>query len=297
MIEKLQIQNFQRHDKLRVLFDEKITTIVGPSDTGKSSTLRAIRWLVFNRPSGTGFIRHGETTCSVKLWANGHKIERKKSKGKNVYLVDDKQLSAVGTDVPESVKSILNMSLENFQGQHDAPFWFSLTPGEVGKRLNSIVDLEVIDKSTAWLASMLRKIKVELEVAEKRLKDEVEEQEKLSFVKDIAADFGVLRGQYQAVKTSKVSRNGLRDCLERMVETEQRARTLRTAAEQGFGVISVAYEFEVAYERFSGLFADVKRLETIEAKMERLRQNVNTAEKQLKTKTGGICPLCGGVMK
>jgi hypothetical protein len=32
MIERLQIQDFQRHDKLRVVFDEKITTIVGPSD-------------------------------------------------------------------------------------------------------------------------------------------------------------------------------------------------------------------------------------------------------------------------
>ena len=74
MIDRVQILNFQRHGELKIVFDEQITTIVGPSDTGKSSVLRAIRWVAFNRPLGDGFIRFGENECVVRLWVDGRKI-------------------------------------------------------------------------------------------------------------------------------------------------------------------------------------------------------------------------------
>lgn len=47
---KLRIQNFQAHKDTTIEFD-RITTIVGPSDTGKSAVLRAFKWVEKNELS------------------------------------------------------------------------------------------------------------------------------------------------------------------------------------------------------------------------------------------------------
>jgi exonuclease SbcC len=297
MIERIQIRNFQKHSKLRVAFDEKITTIVGPSDAGKSSILRAIRWVAFNRPLGDGFIRHGEEACSVKLWVDGRKVERQKTKGKNVYSIDGKMLSAVGTDVPEEIQRLLNLTSENFQGQHDAPFWFSLTAGEVAKRLNVIVDLEVIDRSATWLASRLRKARTEQEVAERRLQAAVEEQQRLEFVPELAKDFGAVKQSWMAAKVTTEKRDQLRRALEIAVQTSQRAGTLGKAAEQGQVAGEAVSVLEGTYDTWKQLAGIVAVATVTKIKVERLNAEVAEAEAELNEKTGGVCPVCGGAMK
>ncbi len=182
MLERLQIKNFQKHNILRIKPDPQITAITGPSDIGKSSVLRAFRWLATNRPRGSGFLRHGAEDTSVRIRIDGTDIERKKGKAGNTYKVNGKELEAFGTDVPEQVQQILRLDNVNFQGQHEPPFWFSLTAGEVAKQLNSIVDLGLIDTTTSKLVSMLRKAKAEQEVVEERLAKAEEEVEELGYV-------------------------------------------------------------------------------------------------------------------
>jgi exonuclease SbcC len=297
MIERIQIQNFQKHNKLRVTFDEKITTIVGPSDAGKSSVLRAIRWVAFNRPLGDGFIRHGEKSCSVKIWVDGHRIERKKAKGENVYLLDGKKLSAVGTEVPEAVQSCLSLSPENFQGQHDSPFWFSLTSGEVAKRLNSIVDLEVIDSSASWLAARLRKARVELEVTGKRLQTAVEEQQCLQFVPDLAKDFWAVKQGWMVVKATLERRDSLRDFLDKARQDSARAVRLQEAAKQVFPVEEAAKSLKALQERCGGLRRAIEKVKESEHMHKLMKMEAEDSAKELREKVGDVCPVCGGAMK
>lgn len=229
MIDRVQILNFQRHGELKIVFDEKITTIVGPSDAGKSSVLRAIRWVAFNRPLGDGFIRFGEDECVVRLWVDGRKIERKKTKTSNVYAIDGKKLKAVGTEVPEEVQRILNLTPENFQSQHDPLFWFSLTAGEVGRRLNTIVDLDVIDRSATWIASRYRKAKTELEVAEERHSRSKADCEALSYFPELSADFDRLLVQEKTVFSAKKQWQSLDEYVEGAVQSSRTAVKLREA--------------------------------------------------------------------
>jgi exonuclease SbcC len=182
MLERLQIKNFQKHELLRINCGQPIVAITGPSDIGKSSVLRAFRWLATNRPRGSGFLKHGADDTSVKIRIDGIDIERKKGKAGNTYKINGKQLEAFGTDVPEQILQILKLDDVNFQGQHDPQFWFSLTAGEVAKRLNNIVDLGLIDTTTSKLASMLRKAKAEQEVVEERLAKAEAEAEELGYV-------------------------------------------------------------------------------------------------------------------
>jgi DNA repair protein SbcC/Rad50 len=253
MIERLQIRDFQRHDRLRVKFDERTTTIIGPSDTGKSSIMRAIRWLAFNRPLGDSFVRNGQDSCSVKLWVDDRKLERRKDKRSNQYLIDGKELSAVGTDVPEQVRQLLNLTPDNFQGQHEPPFWFSLTAGEVAKRLNSIVDLEVIDRSAAWLSSKLKAARAELGIVEARAVEAKAEVDRLEFVDDLRFDFDRVGRLGKKTDKAREEWDDLVRALKQARQRGQEARTGRSAATAAGNTLELADAAEAVHRRLMGL--------------------------------------------
>lgn len=146
MLRKLLIKNFQTHQKLQIDLSPTITTIVGKSDVGKSAIYRAIRWIATGLPKGNHFIRWGEKTASVILEVDNHKVIRRKGSS-NIYKLDGKEFKALRTDVPEDIKQTLNLAPINFQSQHDSPFWFAESAGEISRQLNAIVDLSLIDTS------------------------------------------------------------------------------------------------------------------------------------------------------
>lgn len=297
MIERIQIRNFQRHRMLRVKFDERITTIVGPSDAGKSSVLRAIRWVAFNRPLGDGFVHQGGDVCSVKLWVDGHKVERRKAKGENAYFVDGKKLAAVGTEVPRDVQECLSLTLENFQGQHDPPFWFSLTAGEVAKRLNAIVDLEAIDRSAAWIAGRLRQAKAELSVSEGRLAEAEQECKELGYVERLAADFERLEEAWKRHQKSSESLSRLREAAGDALQAVQDRSRMRLASGQAWKLRQAADALETKLECLDGLRRSLEVIRESGANAEQAREAAAAAEAELAEKLDGVCPLCGGKMK
>ncbi len=230
MLERLSIRNFQRHERLGIKFDPQITTIVGPSDSGKSSVIRALRWLAFNRPLGTGYIRDGEDGCSAKIRIDGRDVKRKRGKAENSYWIGERALAAVGTDVPEDVARLLNLSAENFAMQHDAPFWFSLTAGELAKQLNRIVDLGVIDGVAAELAFRIRAARAEAGVVEKRLAEAGRDVDRLAHVPDMAADLEAVEDLAEDAASRRAVGAALRAARDGAVELQGQAERLSGAA-------------------------------------------------------------------
>lgn len=158
MIKTIRLRNFQAH-KDEIIECGPITSIVGRSDVGKSAVIRAIRWVCLNQPNGSSFIRHGEGECSVSIVVdsgNSHVVRARDRGSDNTYVLDGVEFRSFGLGVPDDVVSVLKVSDINFQMQHDAPFWFSLSPAEVSRRLNSVIDLEVIDSSLANSAALVR---------------------------------------------------------------------------------------------------------------------------------------------
>jgi hypothetical protein len=103
----------------------------------------------------------------------------------NTYTVDTKVLEAFGAEVPGDVSRVLKIDSVNFQGQHESPFWFDLSPGDVAKQLNAIVDLSLIDKTMKKLNSRLRTAKAELSVCQQRLEKASEEYTSLEWIEDV----------------------------------------------------------------------------------------------------------------
>lgn len=171
MIERLLIQNFQAHDKLKIDFDPGITSIVGPSDAGKSAILRALRWAATNQPGGGAFVRQGTPGATVRLMVDGHTITRRRNATGDVneYALDGQTYRAFGRGVPEPIERLLNIGDVCWQGQHDAPYWFANTAGEVSRQLNAIVNLGIIDDTMANVARAVHRARTKLDIAEEEL--------------------------------------------------------------------------------------------------------------------------------
>jgi DNA repair protein SbcC/Rad50 len=171
-LEKMLLENVQRFERLEVEFSPGITCILGESDKGKSSLLRALRWICLNKPRGDSIIRWGEKLCRVRAKWDGHKIKRERNGSTNVYQLDKKEpFKAFRDEVPPDIQDVLRLSSYNFQSQQDPIFWFNLSPPELARELNKLVDLELIDTVMSRLDSRKRGLGSERGVVEQRLQE------------------------------------------------------------------------------------------------------------------------------
>lgn len=231
MIEYILVKNFQPHKKFRVDLDPHITTFVGPNDVGKTAIIRALGWLCFNRPSGTDFIRKGSKAAILEIGVDGRRIRRKRGKRQNTYELDGKTFKAMGTDVPEPIADLLNVNAINFQSQHDAPFWFSLTPQQVAKELNRVVDLTIIDESLARAATRVRETKTIAEYAKARLSQSRAKRSELRWIKDCRDDYTNICTLRATLEGGIENRANLSDSLAMAIKHDERAQTLAIASE------------------------------------------------------------------
>lgn len=185
MMNQLIINYFQSHKSTIINLDPTgVNVIKGTSNSGKSSIVRNIRWLVENRPSGFGFRsdfakNKDISSCSLSDGKTTVIRERNKVQGENAingYQIyqegqEPKFFEALKTDVPEEVKEALNMSALNLHSQHDKFFMLQESAGERGRMFNEYCNLSVIDTVMSKTDSMMRKTKQDLERAKKDLSD------------------------------------------------------------------------------------------------------------------------------
>jgi len=235
MIESLKIQNFQRHSKLRIDFDPGVTSIVGASDAGKSSIIRALRWAATNQPNGEAFIRDGSKGCTVQLTADGKTVTRRRGGTKNEYKLGEKEYKAFGATVPEEIAKTLNVADINFQSQHDAAFWLSETPGEVSRQLNAVVDLGIIDDALRAVGSVYQKANAAVDVSRDRLADAEKRAGELEWVADASVDYTIVEDaetERDEIRGQLASMRSLVENAKSYAETKRRQQTLKFAADE-----------------------------------------------------------------
>jgi DNA repair ATPase RecN len=185
---RLSLRNFQAHARLDIDLDPLVTVLVGESDIGKSSILRALRWLCLNQPSGDAFVRHGAKGCRVTLEVDGSEVTRKRSNADNIYILHEQRYAALGVGgVPEEVQRLLSVGETNFQTQHEPSFWMFKSAGEVSRELNQIVNLGLIDSTLANLASGLKRSRTLVSLTEERLQKARGRADELSWVEQADA--------------------------------------------------------------------------------------------------------------
>ena len=244
MIQSLKIQNFQSHKESSLEFVPGLNVIVGSTDSGKTSIIRALRWLVWNRPGGEAFRSDWGGITSVEIKINernsiesgAHKdytlIQRLKSDKYNQYFLNgtDNLFQGFGSNVPEKIAEILNITEVNLQMQLDAHFLLSKSPGEVAAYFNRIAHLEKIDTVTRYIMSGLRDLERSQKQDVKEIETLEEEFTTYDYLDKVEAELEVLEDLEKNWETKTKTLNSLEHTINQIEGTntdiEQHDRTL-----------------------------------------------------------------------
>src|SRR5690606_5863029 len=230
MLEKIRLNNFQCHSKLEIQLDQ-VTTIVGASDRGKSAIIRALRWLARNVPQGEEFIQEGKKGTTVQAVIDEQKITRRRGSGTNTYSLGEDEYKAFGNSVPDGIQQVLNLHDINFQSQHDSPFWFSLSAGEVSRQINSIVDLGVIDEALSKITKKVRQCQQVLQITTDRLEKVKSRRDELDWVVDADNEYKRIENLAAEVQQRNAEIATLKRTVVDALDTKERRHNARQRAE------------------------------------------------------------------
>jgi exonuclease SbcC len=179
LIKSIELTNFEGHKHSLLEFDKGLNAIIGSGDNGKSSIIRAFRWVWENKPDGDNFVSHWNRTkkgnikgeTSVVITTTNGWVKRCKTNSDNYYSINGEEFRAFGRSVPEEVSAFLNLSNINIQTQFDNHFLLSESSSEVARQLNQIVSLEKIDDSLKTGNAYIRTIKSNIKHIENDILD------------------------------------------------------------------------------------------------------------------------------
>lgn len=103
----VEVQDYQIIKKVKAEFIPGLNIIIGPSNNGKTSLIKAIKSLLYTEP-GTTPVRNGQSNYKVGVEYNNHKVILQKGKD-SFYSVDGEKYSKYGTNTPEEVSNALGI--------------------------------------------------------------------------------------------------------------------------------------------------------------------------------------------
>jgi DNA repair ATPase RecN len=111
-ITRLELTNIQQHAHFACDFTPGVNVLYGESGSGKSTIMRALRSIYFNRPAVSVLRRHGSKKSSISCtFSDGSNVTREFSSTVNRYYLtrngEEQKYDAVGKDIPDPVKEFL----------------------------------------------------------------------------------------------------------------------------------------------------------------------------------------------
>ena len=294
MIRSLEIQNFQSHIYSFLEFDKGINIITGQSDSGKSAIIRAIRWLIENKPQGDSFRNNfgGDTIIEIQFEDNNI-IDRIKTNKKNSYKINENFLYAFGFDVPEDVKNLCNMSEINIQKQLEEPFLLSKSSGEVSRYLNEIVDLDLIDLAMKNIDSKIREIKEEIRFNENEIEILQNKITVYSWLTPAKQRFELLKFMYETCVNLNYEISTLEFYTQEFENIEDETDIDIEKAETNLNDILIQLKSRDALnENIKELTILIKSYYSFLEDETDIDIEISVSEKELNSYS--ICPLCGG---
>ena len=285
------IFNFQTHKSLHLDL-EKVTTIVGPTESGKSAVVRALRWVCLNKPTGLGFLRVGAKEVKVSLEVDDHTVVRLKGK-KNVYRLDGEEYRSFGNDVPEAIAKSLGVDDVNFQRQLDPPFWLTDSPGQVAKSLNAIVDLDIVDESLAHVGREHRDARAVHQVTRDRIDEAQAQVDALSHVPTMRDEHQALIALHVEWDSTRTQEALLSRTVSNITKAEKELHTAQGPVGGGKFVVRVGEVWERASDAFWSLHELIRDIDEQQAIIKAARDEEEALKVELDNLVEEeICPTC-----
>lgn len=180
MIESIHCKNFQSLKDVELVLG-KFTVIVGPSSSGKSAVIRAIRAVADNALSSDN-IQQGTRHASVAIKTDAATITIERSVGgSSVYKItghsgEESSYTKLNRQVPSEVTAALGILPStkevdsiSFAGQHDAPYLLTESSSNAARILGELTNVSTI---FAAVQKATRKVKAASTLLNVRKKDQ-----------------------------------------------------------------------------------------------------------------------------
>lgn len=286
MIKQITLRNFQTHRKLTIKLD-RITTIVGPSDLGKSAVVRAVYWACLNSPNGKAFLSHDTERVQVTVLTESAKIVREQGK-RNLYKLNGEEFRSFSRTVPKEIEDTLQVSSLNFQRQHDPLFLLSESASSLAKTMNSFVDLESIDKVLAKAALKVRDAKTRVKIHSEQVTVIKHKLKQYRQLPQLLKQFQRIQKQHEHLRKLEQQRQQLHQQLQRLKEVqrqrEQLEQVLQAAPKRSLKRLDDLLKQQQLLQRWQRTHKERQR-----CKQE--LDNLNEKLSSIKT-----CPLCEGAL-
>lgn len=165
-IKSLELNNFQKHEHLLLNFTEGVNVIVGSTDCGKSTIIRAIRWVFYpGELRGDVVRKEGTKKTSVKIILdNKVVIERIKTSVVNSYKLTiegkETEYNATGNILPEDIQKVIKFIpieidndklILNIANQIAMPFLLDKSGTFRQKLFNKLTGNDILDQAMQGL--------------------------------------------------------------------------------------------------------------------------------------------------
>lgn len=291
----------------------KLTVVTGPTGSGKSALVRALKLVAFNA-RGNSFVRRGATQTKVAVgsreegWAAS--IARGKARTNDSYALSFmpqsgdaphlEEFTKLGGGVPDEISAAIQLSDINFAGQFDRPFLLDASGGDVARTLGELTNVTLVfnaareaNRRRLALAGSLR----DVESSHKQLRDQLEEYKDLKSQLDAMAEAARHMDRATAL-SDRLVRLGL--LIAQHANAAERVELLsRVAAASEPPDPTRLRELREQTVQLQALIGEIKvhreDIRKAKAQAAQADEDLGSAEKELKQAlvAVGECPTCG----
>jgi exonuclease SbcC len=297
-IESVTLKNILSHIKTTVNFDSKMNIIVGEGNSGKSTILKAIRWVVEDAPKGDILLRTGKSSMGVSLsLSNGFTIQKLKTKGKgSKYIIyDTKTKNKINEfekfkQLPMEISTVTQMPIVqltpsykkclNISSQFDGPFLLSLSSNEKAAAIGRLIGIEPVDRSIKNIKLQNDNKKKEV----KRLDTEIKEDKEI-----LKNDFLFLDKtkeyikehflQIKELEEKELKYNELNDLLTKKIRLKKKYEEYKKASKS---IPNLNFSSKLL-DKLKDLNNNKIELEKLINKRNKVNESLKTLEKELKS--------------
>lgn len=224
MFNAIEIKNFQSHKHTRLELSPGVNVIIGPSDSGKTAIIRALRWVIWNRPSGDSIRSWWGGNTEVKIMLPSSIVSRIKGK-ENLYTLGSLEFKAVGKEVPEEVQKEINFGDINLQQQLDRPFLLADSAGEVAQHFNKMAQLDAIDRGMHNIKKWIHDTESEFKAKRGQLKDLLNELKTYDYLDRMEDNIETIESLEKKKRDLKQTASTARRLIIEYTETKKELKT------------------------------------------------------------------------
>lgn len=229
MIKSINLINFQSHADTRLEFDPGVNCIIGSSRSGKTAILRALvgnRYNKFGLSFNSYWNRDGKKIkslySSTVFFDDDKEVTRGRDQNWNGYeLEENHTFEALGTNVPEEIEAIWNMSEINIQKQFDSPYLLGESSAEVARILNKTIKLDKIDKVLAEAEDRRRKLNKTITSEKESLESLKKQYSEMNWIEDVDKLIVAAERRHDRIDAKEKEKDNLLQLIENIEELKK----------------------------------------------------------------------------